>query len=70
MPGSIKAGDKWFICRIDNAPEEEANANLISAAPDMYEALNELYLEYLKISIMPTETTKKVVKALAKAEGK
>ena len=43
------------------------NAHLISAAPKMYEALHTLYLECLKLTTMPTEASRKAVKALAKA---
>jgi len=57
-------------------PEKEAiaNANLISAAPDMYEALkniNELLEEIAPaFRISYRGTTTKIEQALAKAEGK
>lgn len=41
--GSIVAydedGTRWFIARVDNANEHEANARLIAAAPELYERI-------------------------------
>ena len=47
----------------------EANANLVAAAPDLYEALKAMYE---MCNIMPDDTDYRVAarKALAKAEGK
>lgn len=55
--------------------EAKANAQLISAAPDMYEALRELYDEQngaplLRREKQWQEAMKKARKALEKAEGK
>ncbi len=41
MPGSIRT-EQWFICRIDNAPEWEANAPLIAASPRMATLLEKI----------------------------
>ena len=47
------------------------NMNLISAAPDMYEALKKLRIQYLfEGQTAESPLTKEVEKALAKAEGK
>jgi hypothetical protein len=35
-----EGNDYWFIATIEDAEEAEANASLIAASPDMYEALN------------------------------
>ena len=38
--GSIRCGSEGFyICEIEDADEHEANANLIKASPDLFEAL-------------------------------
>ena len=34
-----RAESPWFIATMENAPEQEANACLIAAAPKLYEAL-------------------------------
>ena len=52
--------EKW-----DNKKQRLANAHLIAAAPDMYEALKEI-LTYDKIEYFKA----KWVEALAKAEGR
>ena len=59
------------------AREAEANANLIAAAPDMYEALSEIWEAWLasdqdteSMSLDALEALLKVEKALAKAEGR
>jgi len=56
--------------------EQKANAHLIAAAPDMYEALKQLMVDYRVIcerkprnTILQTRLSM-AVKALAKAEGK
>ncbi len=41
--GSITAGDEgWFVARIENAAECEANAQLIALSPKMAELLKQL----------------------------
>ena len=68
--GSIMANG-WFICRIDNAPEAEANANLIAAAPELYEALKEIESTIYWGNTLEAEARhKRTQQALAKAEGK
>ena len=55
-------------------PQEEANANLMAAAPEMYEALKELIEwadEFCKTGKAPTfDSIWPARRALAKAEGK
>jgi len=64
------------VAIIVNSKEAEANAHLIAAAPDMYEALGEakLQLEYLGDKFTKTGTGEsilaRIVQAQAKAEGK
>lgn len=43
--GSITTdeAEPWFIAKIEVAPRADANARLISAAPEMYEALKGLH---------------------------
>jgi len=67
----IKHGEHAYnddrICQVDVAPKAKANAHLIAAAPDMYEALR--MLSYGSDSDIELA---KILgrKALAKAEGK
>ena len=71
---TFSQGISRFICVLrdqDSDEEIKANANLISAAPEMYEALNNIIAE------CPTPTSGYEIavveiakKALAKAEGK
>lgn len=58
--------------------EQEANANLIAAAPDLYEALDALFKDYKQLadsgdagnwSLEELEVGKKALAALAKARG-
>lgn len=66
--------DNWFIdCGIEE--NAEANANLIAAAPDMYEALKairDFLVEYRRTVNDPSSwpILNKMNEALAKAEGK
>lgn len=53
----------------DGGAEAKANAHLISAAPDMYEALSEV-LSDLEIGAHPHLHIKQIRAALAKAEGR
>ena len=85
-----KKPDEWTVCAGENGiygicetvfddalllSEKKANAHLISAAPDMYEALKSLKIRFdlaildLKESQSDIEVCSKVDKALAKAEG-
>lgn len=51
--------------------EMRANAHLISAAPDMYESLKELFFDYTGgRNVGLSELGEKAEQALAKAEGK
>ena len=50
--GSITAGDdSWVIARIENAAECEANAQLISSAPDCYEGLKDALKEICRMCV-------------------
>ncbi len=49
--------------------EQEANAHLIAASPDMYEALKEA-ADYMGENAYPETTLEKARRALSKAEGK
>jgi hypothetical protein len=66
--------DRGFSDRIAELHEydyqtKRANANLISAAPNMYEALNEV-LKYMTVDTpQSVEAQKKVIAAIRKAEG-
>jgi len=50
-----------------NETEREANAHLIAAAPDMYEALSQLRNDSQWAKLRPN-TREAIIKALAKAE--
>ena len=67
--GSIVAVDDseypWFIARIENAPEDEANARLIAAAPELYEALK-LALPFIGLD---KQTRILIEQVLSKVEG-
>ena len=59
----------------ESSPNAEANARLISAAPDMYEALKTISAFYSETgykNVIPSmiEAVRKINKAIAKAEGK
>ena len=62
--GKAKRGQAW--CTGD--PEGQANANLIAAAPEMYEALKiaQSNLQFLP----PDDVVAQINAALAKADGK
>lgn len=74
--GSIKAKDKevdgWFICRIDDIGEANiANAHLIAAAPDLYEALKALMLnDKPSWTDDLSEYWQNALNAIEKAEGR
>jgi hypothetical protein len=52
-------------------PDAEANAQLISSAPDLYYALVELLNQYLfESQIVDSPTIRKAMMAIAKADGK
>jgi hypothetical protein len=71
---SLKNGERdWFVARVDNAPQAEANARLIAAAPELYEALEFCVLVLMNIApaggvYNPALT--KARAAIAKAEGR
>ncbi len=70
-----KAGtDDVGIADVVGWPEAEANAHLIAAAPDMYEALKELsewlYGANIPFSSKKIHVKRKARQALAKAENK
>jgi len=82
---AINAAGQWgpWIADImghinDTFPSEEqarANAHLIAAAPEMYEALKEAEILYARYGLLAQESTcgpwiNKVRSALAKADGK
>ena len=57
------------LCRmVGGAPETEANARLIAAAPDLLDALKEAS-NHLTWGDVDTEVAQKVNAAIAKAEG-
>lgn len=79
--------EQWAICAGDSgeqgiaktvlddtilAIERKANANLIAAAPDMYEALQQLvdYLAYMGVPEDCEDKYAEAEQALAKAEGR
>jgi len=69
-------GDKLLIALCDrkgwdNKQQRLANANLIAAAPDMYEALKEMLVDWQSGDIEINSATRELIdKALAKVEGK
>ena len=65
--GSVvsEEGD-WFICGIEDAKEWEANARLIAAAPELYEALCDMVSDHDDLSEATLEFARA---ALAKARG-
>jgi hypothetical protein len=55
----------------NNSPEQEANANLVAAAPDLLEALKAIYQDAIARSTeVPSPIVEAVCAAIAKAEGK
>ncbi len=79
--GSIIAddgeGEPWFIAKLENVAEQDANAHLIKAAPLMIEALKDLTHDFTTLAElygMSSETIENVLtksnKATAAAEGK
>ena len=77
LPSSIavKSDSKPLICEVilyvDGDKESEANANLISAAPEMYEAVEAMLEEYeAGANIQPYVIREMCRAALAKAEGR
>lgn len=76
----VFAGDRFYpVCLVSPqnkiTPEDEANANLISAAPEMFSAIEALLKDYenclLKAGLSPKQTGPFVEarKALEKAKG-
>lgn len=70
----VYAKDRGLIARIDTDTtlDFNANARLISAAPDMYRLLKEIYEAELNADVIRILSPwfDKVEQALAKAEGK
>lgn len=69
--GSIttKEVGPWYVATIENAPGHEANAHLIAAAPDLYEALSLLY-DHARVYMQVMQNVDQAVSAaLAKARG-
>ena len=66
IPYSVSSNEKYPIARLGFTQEDEANAQLIASAPDLYEAL--------KLSRLHCAGGTKIIsiidKALAKAEDK
>ena len=67
----IMARDKRiaFMDFIVPEKEEEANANMIAAAPRLYEALR-MIMEWVEVGHINDEAKEEAYQALAKAEGK
>jgi hypothetical protein len=57
------------VCKIENWRENQANANLISAAPDLFQALNKVLIELCSTNIGTSSLIEEARKALEKAEG-
>ncbi len=77
--GNIYGKDRRFVCSAngsmsnvdweDHQAENDANGNMILAAPEMYEALKSAF-ELISCMPMGDITLEKISDALAKAEGK
>lgn len=68
------ASDKLFICEIYKYPptdkEAEANANLIAAAPELFDALHHVMKASAECGwIFGKTTAEKAMAAIAKAKG-
>lgn len=72
----IKTEERGYIAEVlglADPYEEEANAQLIASAPDLYEALKEAqdFIEWVGNAFSNKDALRnKIKKALAKAEGK
>lgn len=68
--------DSKYICYVLRNEETEANANIITAAPKMYETLKEIEQNLRRCPVCKClkenghDYTCKLMQALAKAEGK
>jgi hypothetical protein len=61
----------WSVAQLyANIPESKANARLIAAAPDMYEALKKARVAIATWSPAPDEPLQEIDAAIAKAEGR
>ena len=78
IPYSVSSNEKYPIARLGFTQEDEANAQLIASAPDMYEALKKFELLFpisrlakgLPSQMMIGDAIEKARQAIAKAEGK
>lgn len=70
-PAVQRGSEGGFLVYGSSAEREEADARLISAAPDMYEALKDMIAAqmYVDDSDPVIEATKRARAAIAKAEG-
>jgi biotin synthase-related radical SAM superfamily protein len=59
---------KWTIYQYSKSPVEKANAALIAAAPELYNALDML-VEWVKMGDYDAEFLEQSLSALAKARG-
>lgn len=66
---SIELGSEIVICHDETGPHEaKSNAHLISAAPDMLEAL-ENFVNQFEIGILPRSACEQAKIAIKKAKG-
>lgn len=68
---AIYSADDSFIADVTYLTDEkeQANANLIAAAPELYEALNDLLNEAINGTVPLLAQIEKVSKVLRKARG-
>ena len=66
---TVSAQDR-VIVTIWQCPQQAANARLVSAAPDLYEALREIVEGDDRPSDLTMAALRRAVAALAKAEGR